>query len=138
MPIEPWPPVPDAVLDASRKAFDLHDPRLAVAGLVADSLLDADVAPADGANRRLHFEREGVCIDVDLWTAPGGSRVRIRVDHERGCRSAELVQPNARTTLAMAAGTGEFGDVAEGLTTVVLSGCAGDLPPSLRTAWFTI
>jgi hypothetical protein len=151
----PGPSVPPHVLAASRAVLDLHDPALPVAALAADSLLNDALPRPEGAERRLLFLRDGLCVDVSLWRTPTGARLHVLVGpyspdgdaepHDSAGGVAvpigdflELVQPPNRTKVALSDGEARLADVPSGLTSLVLHGQVGSSALGLRTAWFTV
>jgi len=71
---------PASLIAASRAALALHDPTLAVAALVADSLLDDRLELPVGSDRLLVFGRRGLWVQVDLTRHDAGTRLHVRVD----------------------------------------------------------
>jgi len=133
--------VPPHVIAASRAALGLHDASLAVAALVADSLLAPELDVPEGADRHLVFRRGDLVVDVLVWHRPADAELHVLVGRavggvdDDGDEAAhpldalgdavlELVQPTVRTRVSLQAGEAVLSAVKPGLTSLVLPGPA--------------
>lgn len=66
---------PAETIDEAKAAFPA--PRLRLAALVFDSLIDSDAAPEQ---HRLRFEHDGLSLDLDVAAVPEGTGISGRVE----------------------------------------------------------
>jgi hypothetical protein len=74
--------LPEAILAMSRAALDLHQPGLAVARLLGDSLLDAPDGASDSIDRYLTFSHDELTVNVGVMVRPDCRQLLIAVTPE--------------------------------------------------------
>jgi hypothetical protein len=126
--------VPPHVIAASLAALGLYDPRVPVAQLVADSLVD-NVPLLEGTHRRLLFEDKTVTADVFVVHTRGHRSLRIDVE-PADFTHVVLEQPGHGIRAPMHNQAIDLTEVPPGLTSLTLCRDGGKDPH--RTAWVVI
>jgi hypothetical protein len=123
--------VPAHVIDASRAAFDLHDPSAAIADLVYDSVLDGR---ASRTRRRLVFQcrdrRRRIRVDV----ASDRMTLHVRLAPPRAADITVLQPDRQATARTDRRGRARVSPVPPGLVCVLVQS-GSTAPATVRTAW---
>lgn len=128
-------PVPARVVEASRDAFDLHDPSVAVAHLVYDSVLDGWPATSTSRSRRLVFEAQRPHARIRMDVARDRSRLDVRLRSTAGCVDIILLRPDGSLPIRSdRKGRVRVAPLRPGLMSLLVR--MDDSPESVvRTAW---